>query len=92
MTTMVFEFTDGERAFLTEIRAITTDSEDREVLVGLTHEETVEYMTHARKFLAGDRDGDGTTNYLELHGKHERARLEGLASEHVLRMQNATRH
>lgn len=76
MTTKVFEFTDGERAFLTEISAIASDSEGREVLVGLTHQETIEYMTHARRFLAGDRDRDSTANYLELHRKHERARLQ----------------
>jgi len=45
-----FEFTDEERAQFREMRDISTDAQGREVLVGLTHDETEEFMLHVRAF------------------------------------------
>jgi hypothetical protein len=88
----MFEFTDSERAYLIEMRAITTDAQGREVLVGLSLEETAVYMAHCRAFLTGDRDRDGRDAYLRLHDKHERARLEVIGTEHYVRTENPPRH
>ena len=84
----MFEFTESERAYLKEMRAISTDSQGREVLVGLTVEETALYMAHSRAFLSGNRDRDNRDAYLRLHDKHERARLEVIGTEHYLRTEN----
>ena len=73
----MFSFTDDERAYLTEMRAITTDAIGNEVLVGLTLEETAFYMDHARQFVTGERDHRNADRYLELHEKHEAARSFG---------------
>jgi hypothetical protein len=71
----MFTFTDQERAYQTEMRGIGTDSQGREVLVGLTFEETDFYMHHVRAFAAGHRDREARQRYLDLHHKHELLRL-----------------
>jgi hypothetical protein len=88
----MFEFTEDERAHLTEMRAITKDSQGREVLVGLTLDETVIYMAYHRKIRTGEHDSEGGEVYLELHNKHERARLAVIGAEHILRTENPSRH
>jgi hypothetical protein len=87
----MFNFTDAERAYLNEMRAITTNPQGQEVLVGLTEEETAFYMTHTRQFLTERRDRDGKARYLELHDKHERGRFAVLGAGHVLRTENPPR-
>jgi hypothetical protein len=72
------------RQYLTEMRAIGVDGEGREVLVGLTFEETAWYLEYSDRKLHGksgtnhDEDRD---QYLVLHDKHESARLQVLAAE-----------
>lgn len=88
----MFTFTNDERAYLTEMRAITTDTNGIEFLVGLTLEETAFYMGHARKFLTGDRDRHKADRYLELHDKHEAARFDVLGAEIYLRNENPPLH
>ena len=88
----MFEFTDSERAYMIEQRAISEDEQGHEVLVGLTFEETSFYMTYGRKALSGDRDHKDTETYLELNDKHERARLEVIGTEVHLRNENPSRH
>ncbi len=86
---------DSERAYLVEMRALTTDAEGREVLVGLTFEETLEYLKLAHTTgasgasSAGARYDDGE-RYLALHDKHELARLEILGAEHQKRVDKPT--
>jgi hypothetical protein len=86
----MFTFTDDERASLSAMRAITTDGHGREVLVGLTVEETEFCMERSRRFLKGQRDRDGRKKYLELRGKHERARLQVLGAEIEARNEKPT--
>ncbi len=45
----MFEFTDSERAYLIEQRAISEDEQGHEVLVGLTFEETSFYICTAER-------------------------------------------
>jgi len=61
-----------------EMQGITTDAEGDEILVGLTFDETVFYMAFVRN---SAEQHDGGARYLELHDKHERARLRGLDRE-----------
>ena len=83
----MFTFTDDERASLGWMRGIAQDPEGRAVLVGLTFEETDFYITYRRKYLTPgrDRDREHQRRYLELHRKHEIARLEVLGREIHLR-------
>ena len=83
----MFTFTDDERASLGWMRGIAQDLQGRAVLVGLTFEETDFYITHRRKYLTPgrDRDREHQRRYLELHRKHEIARLEVLGREIHLR-------
>lgn len=84
----MFEFTENERIYLKEMRAISTDAQGMEVLVGLTIEETAFYMARSRAFLSGNRHRDNRDKYLALHEKHERARLEVIGTEHYVRTEN----
>lgn len=87
----MFAFTDRERARLSEFRAITTDAQGREILVGLTLEETAFYMAHVRAAVTGQPDRAGKKKYVELNKKHERARLQVLGAEIELRNDKPTR-
>jgi hypothetical protein len=89
----MFEFSDQERAWHTEMRGISTDEHGREVLVGLTMEETVFYMSRARNRASGVRnsDPDNRTCFLGLHQKHELARLQVIGAEIELLRENPPR-
>ena len=89
----MFDLTDHERASLGWRRAITQDAQGREVLIGLTFEETGFYVTYRRKFLTPERDRDreNQRRYLELHRKHEIARLEMVGADFHLHNENPTR-
>jgi hypothetical protein len=88
----MFSFTDDERAYLSEMRAMSTDASGNEILVGLTLEETAFYMNYTRKRLTGEHDHQHGERYLELHDKHEQARLEVLGTEIHLRTEKTTFH
>jgi hypothetical protein len=85
-------FTDEERMSLTENRALTTDSQGRELLVGLTADETEALMNHRRKVSQGDRDRTNRKYCLELHHKHELARLEVVGTEIYVRAEKPSQH
>lgn len=88
----MIEFTDAERVYLSEMRAITTDAKGREVLAGLTIEETATYIEYSRARVAGTQSRAGRKEYLALHDKHERTRLEVLGTEIFVRNENPQRH
>ena len=81
-------FTDGEHAYLTEMRAITTDAQGREVLVGLTLEETGFYIAYSRDLRGNSHNSEDSDRYLELHEKHEAERLGVLMAENQRRVDN----
>jgi hypothetical protein len=89
----MIKFTDSERAFHLEMRGLTKDEHGRELLVGLTTEETEFYVTHVRRRAAGNRDRDlaNQARFLELHQKHEFARLQTIGAEVELRPESPTR-
>jgi hypothetical protein len=86
----MIEFTDGERSALTQTRALASDDQGREVLVGLTCEETALCVVHIRSFLGPNRDKDlaNRAKYLELNKKHERARRVVVGMESSIRTGN----
>jgi hypothetical protein len=88
----MFSFTDAERTFLAEMRGLTTDAQGREVLVGLTLDETEFYMEYTRKFEfitpKGIRETEDRERYLKLHNKYDLARVD---TEVYLRKENPPR-
>jgi hypothetical protein len=88
----VTKFTDEERAYLVEMRAISTDANGKEVLVGLHVYETAFYMDYARSYRKPDRDPRNRDKYLMLHEKHQLARLQVIGAEHHVRMESPIRH
>jgi hypothetical protein len=83
-------FTESDRIYLAEMRAITTDNQGQEVLVGLTRQETEFYMNYAKQRLEDTHRRDDAPLYLELHEKHERERMSILAAENQLRIDKPT--
>lgn len=75
------------RAYLTEIRALSTDEDNNDVFVGLTTKESVWYANYLEESFNGNADrSDGSQEkYLALHDKHEEARRTVLAGESLLR-------
>jgi hypothetical protein len=70
------------RDHLTEMRAIGKDPEGREVLVGLTFDETAWYFDYlATRTGGGRRSSADRDRYLALHNKHEMVRLQVLGAE-----------
>ena len=70
------DFTETERQVLTATRSLTRDDEGREVLVGLTDEESATLMAFRRGFSADNTLADTATlsSWLDLAEKHELAR------------------
>ena len=85
-------FTESERIFFTEMRAITTNSQGQEVLVGLTLEETSFYISHSRQASTEVHSYVENAKYLALVDKHEAARHGVLSAEIYLRNENPSRH
>lgn len=75
------EFDAGERAYLNEMRMLSTDNGGNEIFVGLTVEESSEYYEYTRMRPGTAGDSDATDRYLELNDKHELARHAVLAAE-----------
>ena len=68
--------TEAERQCLTETQSLTRDETGREVLVGLTYEESNLLMVYRRQFATGNRDLDAVklSIWLELSDRHALAR------------------
>ena len=83
----MLEFQPGERAYLSEIRALSTDKDNNEVFVGMTVKESVWYANYLEESFSGtaDRSDGSEEKYLALHDKHEEARRTVLAGESLMR-------
>ena len=68
--------TEAERQCLTETQSLSLDEAGRDVLVGLTYEESSQLMAYRRRLAAGstDEDPESLTIWLDLSEQHERAR------------------
>jgi hypothetical protein len=66
----------SERAILTENGGLSKDAEGREVLIGLSYEESLHYCEYAYDRMTGShRSSDTSNHYLKLREQHETARL-----------------
>ena len=81
----MLQLTESRRAYLAEMRALTTDAKGQEVLVGLDVEESVSYLAYAERKVAGNATRTERDRYLALHDKHELMRLAVLGAEIQLR-------
>lgn len=83
----MLKFEPNARAYLTEIRALSTDRDNNEVFVGMTAKESVWYQTYLEESFSGssDRPEGSQEKYLALHDKHEEARRTVLAGESLMR-------
>lgn len=80
----MFQFTEGERFILEECFALTIDQQGRDVLVGLTYEETVSLMEHKRDRRRATREERVALKALsDRHDMHRLQRLgESIAGSH----------
>jgi hypothetical protein len=83
----MLKFEPDARAYLLEIRALSTDRDDNDVFVGMTVEESVWYADYLEASFSGafDRTERSEQKYLALHDKHEEARRTVLAGESLMR-------
>ena len=70
------EITDAERHYLTETQSLARDEAGREVLAGLTDQESNLLMAYRRRLAAGNRDQDpeNLTIWQDLAERHAVAR------------------
>jgi len=66
-----FVFSAAERSDLQRIKALATDARGRDVLVGLSFEETAWYVKQSHMLLARHRAD--RVRFVELYRKHENA-------------------
>lgn len=71
-------------------RCWTTDAHGERVLVGLTAEETKAYLDHKEAWFNGSDRRDNRERWLELHDRHEAARLAVVSAEIEVRENNPT--
>ena len=82
METFMLEVSAETREYLTELRSLGTDAQGREVLVGLTFEESKAYIEHGNAQVFGKHVSRAENDrYLELHDKHEPARQAVIDAE-----------
>jgi len=79
----MLEFQPGARAYLSEIRALSTDKDDKVVFVGLTAKESAWYANYLEESFSGtaDRSEEPQGKYLALQDRHEAARQATIADE-----------
>ncbi|WP_428311831.1 hypothetical protein [Hydrocarboniphaga sp.] len=68
----MLELAVSERAYLAHRRALTTNAEGQEILLGLTHQESLAYIDCCRH--GGDRTAQATMQWNALRDRHEAAR------------------
>jgi len=86
----MLNLTDAERAFLLDLRALSTDSSGNEIYVGLSLRESERY-----RFLSDPlrhSTFEEKDEYLALNDKHERVRLQILDAENTRRVENPSQH
>lgn len=80
---------EADRAYLESMRMLTRDDQGREVLVGLTLDETEWYFAYVESNRAGSamsanpfpKEDANRDRYIELHDRHELARLRIVLAE-----------
>jgi hypothetical protein len=84
---------DKFRNHLTELRHISTDNEGREVLVGLTFEETNWFFAYLeRRTSDAPRAREDDERYRALQARHELTRMQVVGAEIQKRTDTPTSH
>lgn len=88
----MLKFEPGARAYLAEIRALSTDQDDNDVFVGMTMEESTWYQGYVEASFSGtaNRCDGSQEKYLELQDRHESARLRVIEAEHQAGVEKPT--
>ncbi len=86
----MLRLTEGEKHYLLEMRALSTDSQGNDIFVGLTSSESERY--HFLSNPLKSMEHSEREEYLALHEKHEIARLLILDAENTLRVENPSKH
>lgn len=86
------KISDDDRAYLSEMRAIATDKNGNETLVGLTEEETEFYLDYSRRSILGQTTEEERDRYITLNDRHEPARTAVISAESELRVDNRAKH
>jgi len=86
----MLKLTEGEQNYLLEMRALSTDSQGRDIFVGLTSEESERYHFLSNPLRHGTYEEN--EEYLSLNAKHENARHQVLAAEHIKRTESPSMH
>lgn len=86
----MLRLTEGEKNYLLEMRALSTDTQGNDVYVGLTSSESERYhfLSDPHKSL----ERSESEEYLALNDKHELARLLVIDAENTLRVEKPSRH
>lgn len=81
----MLELQPDARAYLSKIRALSTDKDDKVVFVGLTAKESVWYANYLENSFGGnaDRSQGSEEKYLTLMDRHEEARLAVIGDEEL---------
>ena len=87
------DLTDVDRLWRTNARSLTTDSQGRETLIGLTFEESVWYLDYEKRRSSGElrrgpqdvrrRDHD---QHEALRMRHEQCRMQIVSAENEARL------
>ena len=86
----MLNLTDGNRAYLNEMRALSSDLSGNEVFVGLTREESERYVVLSNPLRSGSFEEN--EEYIALDDRHNLARMQVLGAEHVKRTESPTEH
>lgn len=83
----MLEFKPGARAYLSKIKALSTDKDDKDVFVGLTATESAWYAKYLKASFSGnlDRTCANQEKYLTLLDRHEKARQAIVADNDPVR-------
>ncbi|MEZ0194269.1 hypothetical protein AB9U01_09410 [Pseudomonas qingdaonensis] len=86
----MLRLTEGEKHYFLEMRALSTDAEGNDIFVGLTSDESERYHFLSNPLRHGAPEEN--EEYLALNQKHELARHQVLAAEHIKRTESPTQH
>lgn len=87
---MMLKLTEGEKNYLLEMRALSTDPQGRDIFVGLTADESERYHFLSNPLRHGTYEEN--EEYLAFNQKHEQARHQVLAAEHIKRTEAPSLH
>jgi len=86
------EFETSERAYLAEMRMLSTDNAGNEIFVGLNVTESAEFYKFSRQRYSHHGDSVTQARYIELEEKMQAARFAVLGAENAAKDDTSLRH